>query len=66
MDLVINSLFIIVLVLFAAYLIALIRLAWLDAKAQKQLDDAVDLYLAATKLKYRSMLDELAKEDDGR
>lgn len=66
MDLVISSLFIIVLVLLAAFLIALTRLAWLDAKGQKQLDEAVDLYLAATKLKYRSMLDELAKEDDGR
>lgn len=66
MDLVIDSLLIIVLILWAASLIAMIRTMWLDAKAQKQLDEVADLYLAATKLKYQSMLDDLAKEDDGR
>lgn len=38
--------------------------AWLDRKREKKLDEAVDMYLAATQLRYKAVLDELAKEGD--
>ena len=66
MELVIDSLVIAVLVLIGISTAILIRNMWLDMKARERMDEAVDLYLAVTKLRHRAALDDLAKEDDGR
>lgn len=66
METVVYSLIIAVLVLAGIATAILIRNMWLDMKARKQLDEVVDIYLEVTRLKYRAMLDALAKEDDGR
>ena len=66
METVVCSLIIAVLVLAGIATAILIRNMWLDMKARKQLDEVVDIYLEVTRLKYRAMLDALAKEDDGR
>lgn len=66
METVVYSLIIAVLVLAGIATAILIRNMWLDMKARKQIDEVVDIYLEVTRLKYRAMLDALAKEDDGR
>ena len=66
MELVIDSLFTVFLLLACISFVMLICRLWLDIKGQKQMDEVVDMYLEATRLRYKAMLDELAKEDDGR
>lgn len=66
MEAVVYSLIIAVLVLVGIATAILIRNMWLDMKARERMDEAIDLYLAVTKLRHRAALDDLAREDDGR
>ena len=66
MEAVVYSLIIAVLVLVGIATAILIRNMWLDMRARERMDEAIDLYLAVTKLRHRAALDDLAREDDGR